>query len=160
MSPVRGGVAALAGVLAGALAAGITAVGEWQADLSAGGLAGLPGTSAVVVVAPAGATGVATATAVLVGAVGIAIRAALVRAAASTAERRVFWGGVLLVIAAVLLLGAATAADALHPGPHPTPFALLAAAAHSTLLAFIGVTSIFCLITTRRRESDGGRLVG
>jgi hypothetical protein len=147
-------------VLTGALAAGIIGVGEGQADLVAGGLAGLSGTSAVVVVAPAGATGVAIATAVVVAAIGIAAGVLLVRVSASVFERRVFWGGVLGVVAAILTLGAVTAGVDLEPVPHPAPIALLAAVAHSTLLAFVGVGAILRLITVRRRQPDGGRLVG
>jgi hypothetical protein len=159
VTPARGGAAALGGVLAGALASGITAIGGWQADLAAGGIAGLPAISAVVVVAPAAATGVAITTAVLVAALGAASVAALARATASIGERRLFWAGALVVVVAVLATGAFLAQSTLEPDHHTGPQAVIAAAGHSTLLALVSLIALLRLVATRPPDPERGRLV-
>ena len=160
MNPRRGGVAALAGALTGALASGISAVGEWQTGLAAGGLTGVPGTSAVAVAAPAWATGAAILTAAAVGILGFGCLAVLTRASATVPERRLYWAGALVVTVVALTLGSIVSAAAIATHDDTASTAVVAAAGHSPLVAFEALVAAAMLITTLRPDPGRGRLVG
>ena len=156
MTKVRGGAAVLAGALTGALATAVAAVGDWQADLVAGGLAGNPVTPAAAVVAPARATGVAIATALLVVSLLAASGAVVTRLTVVVAWRRGYWCGLLGVAVATLAIGSLATQ---HRNPSELD-AVLAAAGHSTLVAAIALTAMLALIITRHPQPERGRLVG